>query len=367
MLSAALNDMIVRAIDVGYGNVKYVFQHAEIVAPVECGMFPSKSPVAGEKGLSAGLVKNRDTVVIGINGTDYEVGKGVELAQGTFDESSVLEKDFCLSDAYLARLRGALYYLMGSDEKTGTKYFTGNRIKLLMAGLPVAAYRSEDLRKKLTSVLVGNHELPDGRSVFVEQAIIMPQPMGAFFEYAYEKGLFDKMRNQTNLIIDPGFFTFDWLLSRGLTPNDGRSDSVNRGMSAVIKAIIVEAKKVEGWDAEIGMLTRMLEEHFREGYPFIVYNKEYKVSKYLAAAKGVINEAIAALTHSVGDGADIQNIILAGGGAEIYKEALQLKFPRHEIIVMNNPVFSNVRGFQLAGEQQLLSNIHNARKSSRAA
>lgn len=361
-----LNNDVVRAIDLGYGNVKYTFRHREALSTIECGLFPSRSPLAGDNGLTAGLLKGRDTVVVNVHGTDYEVGNGVALAEGTFDESSVLDKGFCLSDAYMARLRGALYYMMGGD-KLNAKYFDGNHIALLMVGLPVATYRHEDLRKKLKDNLTGTHTLPNNRTVIVDHVMVLPQPLGAFFEFAFEKGLFEKMSKQNNLIIDPGFFTFDWLLTSGLIPIDARSDSKNLGMSAVIKAIAEAAKRKENWTTDTGMLTRMLDDYFRDGTPFVVYQKEYNVADYLGAGMTVVKSAVAALANSVGDGADIHNIILTGGGAAIYRDAIQEKFPHHKILVMNSPVFSNVRGFQLAGEQQILSKHRKERKAAVSA
>lgn len=367
MKSGNLNqESVVRAIDLGYGNVKFTLSHKDAFSPVDCGLFPSRSPSAGDKGLSAGLVQARDTVVISVNGVEYEVGYGVAKAQGTFDESAVLDKDFCLSDAYMARTRGAFYYMMGEDKKSGIKYFDGNHINLLMAGLPVSTYRNVAMRDKLKTIMTGSHELPNNRTVVVDRVMVLPQPLGAFFEYAFEKGMFDTMKEQNNLIIDIGFFTFDWLMSTGLIPIDARSDSVNRGMSAVIKAIAEDAKKKEGWSADTGMLTRILDEHFRDGRPFNVYGKDYDVNKYIAAGKTVVNEAVASLARSVGDGADIQNIIVAGGGANLYLEAIQSKFPRHQIRVMSSPVFSNVRGFQLAGEQQIVIINRKARLATAA-
>jgi plasmid segregation protein ParM len=74
------------AIDVGYGNVKYSFSHKDALSKISCGIFPSRSPVAGDKSLSAGMVKGRDTVTIKVGETEYEVGNHVAKAQGTFDK-----------------------------------------------------------------------------------------------------------------------------------------------------------------------------------------------------------------------------------------------------------------------------------------
>ena len=361
----SLEGIAVRAIDVGYGNVKLTLSHTDAFGPIVCDIFPSRSPVASDKGLAAGLLLGRDTAIININGTDYEVGKGVAKAQGTNNVSEVLDKDFCLSDAYMARLRGAFHYMLGKD-KHGTPHLAKNNIGMLVVGLPVSTFRSISIRAKLREKLLGEHLIDEGRSVVIEHVVVMPQPMGAFFEYAFENSMFDKMKDQTNLVIDPGYFTFDWLLSSGITPIDGRSDSVNRGMSAVMRAIVEVMKKKEEWEAQTDMLIRMLDDHFREGKPFIVYGEEVDVSQYIHAGRGIINEAVAALANNVGDGADVQNIILTGGGAKLYLDAVQEKFPRHKILVMESPVYSNVRGFQLAGERQVLGMLRKQRKDAMA-
>jgi plasmid segregation protein ParM len=362
---SALNGFVIRAVDVGYGNVKFTYKHEDLFSPVQCEIFPSRSPVASDKALSAGLLKGRDTVIVHVRGTDYEVGRGVSNAEGTFDESAVLHKDFCLSDAYLARLRGALYYMMGKS-KAGDKYIDGHNIGLLVVGLPVANFRIKDLPQKLKVILTGNHELPDGRSVTVDNILVMPQPLGAFFEYAFDNDMFDTMKNQDNLIIDPGFFTFDWLVSSGLVINDARSDSKNRGVSAVLKAIAEAAKKKNGWSTDTGTIVRMLDDYFREGKPFAPFGNPCNVDDFMDAGKVVVQQAVSALANSVGDGADINNIIITGGGANLYKSAIQEKFPQHKILIMNNPVYSNVRGFQLAAEQKIIQQNLKARQSASA-
>lgn len=366
-MNDALEGNVVRAVDVGYGNVKFTLDHPDAFSKITCEIFPSRSPIAGGKSLSAGVVQGRDTVIVQVGSTEYEVGRGVAKAQGTFDVTAVLDKDYCLSDPYLARLRGALYYMMGADKKSGQKYLSSNRIAMLVAGLPVSTFKNRELPNKLKQRLLGTHELPDGRSVVVDDVLVMPQPLGAFYEYAFEHGMFEQMRAQTNLIIDPGFFTYDWLLSDGLHIIDKRSDSVNRGMSDVITAVVEAAKKKNGWGAETAMLVRLLDEHLRDGKPFAVYGENIDVKEFLPAGKVVINEAVSAMVNNVGDGADIQNIILAGGGAELYRSAIQEKFPRHKILVMDNPVYSNVRGFQLAGERVVMQRIRKQRKDSLAA
>lgn len=343
-----MEDIIVRAVDVGYGNVKYTLAHQSAHSTIECGIFPSRSPIATDKDLAAGLLRRRDTVVVDVNGTSYEVGNDVSLAQGAYDESAVLDPDFSLTDAYLARMCGALYYMQDTDPETNRSYMEGNKIGLLAVGLPVSTYRRH--KERLEKLLVGHHPLPSDRSVTVERARVLPQPLGAFFEYAFRNGALEEMNSQNTLIIDPGFFTFDYLLVHGMVPIDSRSDAVYRGMSAVLRAMAEEINNREGLNTQISALIRILDDAHRTGRPAKVFGKELNLDDYLPRGKVVINEAVTAMVNKVGDGVDIQNIIVAGGGAKFYLEAIQEKFPRHNIIVTDEPVNANVRGFHLAGE-----------------
>ena len=366
MDSNFLDGQNVRAIDLGYGNVKYTLAHPDSFGPIKCDIFPSRSPTASDSGLAAGLAQKRNTAIIKIRGVEYEVGRDVAQAQGTFDTSAVLDNDFCLSDAYLARMRGAFHYMLNEkDAKTHKKHMHNNRIDLLVVGLPVSNFRNVELRSKLRDRMIGKHELSNGQEIEVDKVIVMPQPMGSFFEHAFDNSMFDTMQKQNNLVIDPGFFTFDWLMSAGLMPNDTRSDSVSRGMSAVLKSIAEAMKKKHPhWKTDVSMIVRLMDDHLRDGVPLIIFQQEHKLEDYIDAGRPIINEAVAALSNNVGDGADIHNILVSGGGAKLYLDAVQEKFPNHKLLVMENPVYSNVRGFQLAGERHLLNSLRKQRKEA---
>ncbi len=348
----AVTDLSVRAIDVGYGNVKFTLRHVDMDKPIECSIYPSRSPMATGKSLTAELLRARDTVVVKVGEHEYEVGKQVNYAMGDNDESAVLERDFCLTDAYLARLLGALYYMRCNDPQ-GVPYTPVSTIELLVVGLPVSTYKSKDLVKSLTKRLTGYHELPNERSVEVKRVVALAQPLGAFYEYATQNKLLDMMKSQNTLIIDPGFFTFDWLLmGENFIANDRMSHSVNRGVSAILECMADEINKQEGKNVRESKLVRLLEDHYRTGNPFILFNKEIDLSKYEEKGIAVVaNEAVSQMVKLIGDGSDIHNIILAGGGAKFYQNAIQAKYPYHEVLIMKEPVFSNVRGFQIAGEQ----------------
>ena len=68
------------------------------------------------------------------------------------------------------------------------------------------------------------------------------------------------------------------------------------------------------------------------------------------------------LKNVVGNGGDIDLIILMGGACNIYKEALQDAYPDHDIVVLQNPITSICRGMHLGGIQ-----YYRALKKSQAA
>ena len=46
-------------------------------------------------------------------------------------------------------------------------------------------------------------------------------------------------------------------------------------------------------------------------------------------------------------------IKLVGGGTFMFKDAVKTAFPNHQIQAIRDPMFANVRGFQIAGENLL--------------
>lgn len=84
-------------------------------------------------------------------------------------------------------------------------------------------------------------------------------------------------------------------------------------------------------------------------------------------AKEKVRQFVGVLANRVGSPADIDNIILVGGGAAYFLDVIQERFPNHKITIADDPVFANVRGFQLAGEQYSRSENFKANRNAWAA
>ena len=320
---------ITRAIDIGYGNTKYVAARSE--REIRCAMFPSLAPPASRLELSTGMITTRDTVAIEIEGIQYEVGPGARLGLKAH-HTRILHGDYVNTPEYLALLRGALSYMQVSQ------------IDLLVVGLPVGLMngKAQGLAKRLK----GRHPVGNGGEVEVRHVWTLAQPLGGFLDYAMGEGLYETLADQVNLIIDPGYYTVDWLTGLGIQAMPERTGSFAGGTHAILQTMARSVGEALGVAyADIDAIDRALPKGWLR-----VGGKEIDLVPHRRPAQARIEEAVNAIANSVGDGLDVNNIILVGGGARFYETAIRKRFPTPHLIVAPDPIFANVRGFQIAGE-----------------
>ena len=328
-----MSSQVVKAIDVGFGNTKYTTYVAD--GNIQCGVFPSIAPQSSAGvDLSSGLLQRRNTILVDVNGVRYEVGKDAHLAVDA-THGRVLDPNYCMTDTYMALLRGALYY-MGAPE-----------IDLLVLGLPVNIHKQ--YQKQLEEKTTGRHPVPfrsGEQECVVKNVKVIPQPIGAFYDHSTQSGSYDRMRAQMNLLIDVGFYTLDWVVANGVKMNDARSGAENGGMSAVLQTM---AKSISEEMGETMTNLKLIEDALVTGTNPCFYGKEFDITEHLKGGKKKAEQFVSVLANRVGSSFDITNIILAGGGAAFFKDVLQDKFKKHTIVTTDDPVFANVRGFQRAG------------------
>jgi len=321
---------IVRAVDLGFGNVKYVTAHPP-GGGIACGMFPPLAPIASSVKITGGLLEQPDTIVVEVDGTCYEVGPGVP--QDDSHGGRILHSDYVRTPEYLAIMRGVLHYLHLPV------------VDLLVVGLPVqhATTRASELQQRL----LGKHPTVVGECVDVRQVLCLAQPVGGFMHHALSSGSYGLLQKQVNLVIDVGFFTLDWLLCEGFRPVPRRCGHTEGGVSAILRPV---AERIgREFDTNYSDWTR-LDRAVRTGY-LSLFGKSVPIAPYLHDALPVMDKAIAALMNSIGSARDIETVVMVGGGASLYHKAVQARFPRHPVVIVPDSVCANVRGFQLAGER----------------
>lgn len=322
----------IRAVDVGYGNTKYSLSHSR-EGEIPCGVFASIVAPAMDGDLSDGAIARRNTAVIHINGCDYEVGPDAELVTGAH-AARVLHSEFLGTSEYIALLRGAL------------RYMELETIDLLVVGLPVSYISNK--AAALRSLAEGTHVLSPTHSVHVVKALVLAQPLGGLAYHAMTRGLYGRFLQTRNLIVDPGYYTVDWLTTKGLQPLPKRCGSFAGGVHAVTRAV---ARAVANEERIPLDELPLLDAALRDGYLTLFGRRTPLQPRHLEMARSVTEEAAHAIANSVGAGRDIEAILLVGGGANLYREALAQRFARHSVQIVREPVLANVRGFQLIGEE----------------
>lgn len=333
---------IVRAIDVGYGHTKFT-DGRNADGTIIADSFPSQSPLAPEEELSVGVMQRRETFRVPIDDRIYEVGKGVSQALHSSHESAILDHDYALSAPYAARLYGALNYMRPN--------LPGHCIDFLILGLPLNTYRTQrrfDVAKRFTGELTINTK---GDKVLVRRCEVFPQPLGSYLMFlnANAQAIKALKTPPEVLVLDPGYNTFDWFVCQGMSANES-SNAVTRGMSAVIKLIAERIIRGQKSDASVTEVIRLIDRSLSTGEELTLYGHPVELDKYIDAGRPVTEEAAQAVKNAIGAGASIKAIVLTGGGARFYLDAVKDKFPRHRVEILEEPALANVRGFHSAGD-----------------
>jgi len=341
--------LCVRAVDVGYGYVKFTTGRTDNNTILSRSI-PSLSPIdAPETMLDNPVMATRNTVLVPVNGRNYEVGYDAHLALAANQITEILDNDFALSDHYAARLLGAINYME----------LPVKRIDFLVLGLPLNTYSRH--KDALSARFQGNIPLNQKKeTVEIKHCHVYPQPLGTYMSYMATR---PQEKNPRILCVDPGYNTLDWFVCQGMTAIAASSGAVKRGMGAMIKAIADEMIRKHGFENDSSELVRLIDQSLISKQPVKIYGREYLLRDYLQAGADIIEQGVQAVRDSVGDGKSISSIVISGGGSTLYEAEIRKKFPHHPVALLVNPTHANVRGFHLLGE--MLAGHANLQTGSR--
>ncbi len=329
---------IYRGIDVGYGHVKWT-NGESAKGLIEAHSFPSQAPISVDSDADVAFLKKRDTFSVPVGDRVYEIGRQVNLLVGSQQEMEQLDDTFAMSDAYTARMFGALNYMLPG---LGPE----RRIDVLVLGLPMTTLNK--YRSAIEEKFTGPHRINlNGDIVTIGMCKVHPQPLGSYALFLQSQPDAGK-KPPMSLIIDPGYNTVDWFVCEGLTGNLSQSRAVNRGVSAYLRDI---AKSIIKTHSNFGVteseVVRILDRHFTRGDDFHIAGNEIPLEPHLAAGTPVIEQAAQAIRDTIGAGSEIRLILLTGGGASLYAQKIREKFPSHKVQVMEESPLANVRGFHV--------------------
>jgi plasmid segregation protein ParM len=321
------------AVDIGYGNTKYV--NTGDFGKITCSHFPSVAVLDNTvKDDSDSFSTQQDVTRVSVSGAHYKVGPDAMLSVSPHDTGRVLTKEYSATDRYRALYLGALARM---GEKS---------IDLLVTGLPVQHYRNKAMREGLGGRLCGEHSYPDGSRITVKNAKVISQPLGGFAHYALSSNTYGEMKNTLSIVVDVGFFTVDWICVKGLQIIEERSGSASMGVSQLLNAL---AQEIAVDCGEPFSDINRLDESMRTGYKLIRYGAEYSYSHLLPRVIPKLDHACEALAASVGTMDDIGSIILVGGGARLYVNSIRRVCKKNTIVPVDDALYANVKGFHAIG------------------
>ncbi|WP_027803330.1 PRTRC system protein D [Paraburkholderia dilworthii] len=323
------------AVDVGFGNTKSAFRMGSDVA---LKMFPSLTPTSfGPKvSDSNSMAETRNVKSITVNGADFEVGPGVLIESATGEIGRTLHSEFALTDNYAALLGGSIT-LAGVSE-----------VDLLMLGLPVERMAIADAVRDRYK---GTFDFGHG-DVKINAVKVVPQPLGSlvsFSAYGGEKGAkFD--RDAIHLIVDVGYHTTDWVVAEGYVMDDRRSSGVDGGASAIYRKI---ANKIGETRNKYVKGVERIDKCLREKRPFSFHGSQLDLEPFLRQCDPDIKATVAKIATSVGDGEEFRSIVLTGGGASLYSNAISEQYPELPVVVLDGACYANAKGYLILGESLL--------------
>jgi plasmid segregation protein ParM len=230
-----------------------------------------------------------------------------------------------------------------------------NTIDVLVTGLPVSQAMDEAKIKELITMMEGEHQVAAKRKVTVKKVVVRPQPSAAYirmaYDYANDKKMSRIIREGQTVVVDPGFFSVDWVtLKQGGIIKESSGTSI-RAMARVIDAAAEAISREYGAG---GSVRSALERAMRDNDKELLANGEFVEYKpYLeAAAEKISRYALAQMKSDMALQDNVADLlVLAGGGAKFYKEAAKELFPecRH-VITFDESVTAIAEGYFLLGQ-----------------
>lgn len=273
----------------------------------------------------------------------YEVGDLSAMGSGSRGKARYTSKSFKI-EAMIG---------LASVLKPGVDY----KLKVV-TGTPSFFFKDKNVINSIKKALIGSHLV---KSVFddkideikfeIVDVVVVPQPLGTLYNYIFDEKtlkLNEKLVEQRALVIDIGWGTTDIAMLES-----GRVRSTfgfDLGSSDYISAIQEEVNN-EIPQANIMTLNpHQVDVMLLEGNVVETPFGKFDLSKFTQENKEKLAERI--YTEVMGIGLEFSRfykIILTGGGSLLLEKELKQKFDDSRVVIAENAIEANVKGFFLLG------------------
>jgi plasmid segregation protein ParM len=316
-------------LDIGYSNLKLAM--GDLGNPPEISLYPAGAAPIDR--LPESLGKSDEVLRVNVDDALWATC----VSPGKFALwNRALHQDYSRSDSYRALFHAAL--LLSRR----------NRVDLIVTGLPVSQWLDRAHREAVATSLRGTHRVTPKREVVVAEIKVIPQPIGGYLDVLWSSEDGAVMEEGRVLVIDPGFFSVDWVL---VEEGDLRKTSSGTSLEAM-SVLLDHASRLIADEYGGKVPVDRLEEALRLRRDHILlFGRHVEIQPYLrqAAAK-VAPVALEALRESIRkESGSVDLVVLTGGGAEFYESVAKSLFPSNPICVPEQPELANARGFYYFG------------------
>lgn len=321
----------IAALDIGYGNLKALGLRPGASEPDVIKLPIGAAPLEQAPKALGGGYDLRGGERVTINGLPWVAGTDPQILQGFTRQA---DPSYIYSPEYLA-----LYYAALSR-------LDYDHIGILVTGLPCDQFDGPDsrvIRQRLSERLKGEHQISENRRVKVDRVLVLAQPMGTYASLFHDQDTANDGR--TILIIDPGFYSVDWVLMQGGSVRGGTAQTNPQATGRILE---LAARQISENHGGAQLSVNRLEAAFRNGQGTMqlgIHTVQYR--NYIdQAAASVSRQVMAAVLSSLRDLGDVIDcVILTGGGAELFEPAAKAQFKSSQVISTPDPVMANAEGY----------------------
>lgn len=322
--------MNIVGLDIGYSNLKVAYGIANSSIPTTV-LRPSGAAPADRFGTQLNGKLQDDFINVLVNDKEYVAGVSPDRAQ-IWNRS--LHEEYASTESYMALFKAGLL-LSGMRQ-----------IDALVTGLPVSQFMEDKRKRSLERMMQGSHLIRPGVTVEVSSVKVVPQPIGGFVDFLLSTN--EDIEDANLLIIDPGFFSVDWVV---ISNNEIHNHSSGTSLNAC-SVMLEEVAKLISQRYETKINLESIENAIRKNKSSVlIMGQRVELSPFLKTARGKIGPAVSELVQQAvrNEGKDVDMVILVGGGANLYFDVARQAFPRQRVLVSRDSVFANSRGFWFYG------------------
>ena len=319
-------------LDIGYSSVKVAFGDGRVpeVARLPVGAGPismCNTTISGEADIGCGQE-------VTISGQPWVAGVDPSRLSGFV---STMDESYATTDEYRA-----IFYAALSTAGAET-------VDALVTGLPVTHFQNASMKDELTKMMVGRHYVREGLVVEVKHATVVPQPAGAFAAHTMDTmsghSAVKLSSGRTVLVVDPGHFSLDWVIFNGgfALKNSGSTSSAGEALVSSAAKLLSDQHGVCVTPARLQAAV------LSSSGPLLVGRHSIDFWPALTEVAGEIVrdnlKAIRGSVRGVNDNMGLDIILLTGGGAALFHDAIENAFKDSTVLTVRDPVTANARGF----------------------